>query len=210
MIPPSLAAPTIAVASLLATLTDASALPNGGGCAIGYGQSGRKTCTVTAIGNSQDDVPNILKAFSECGHGGTVVFPQSQNYWIGTRLNPVVADVDIQWRGLWTFSDNLTYWRNNSYPIAFQNHRAGFVLTGDGIRIDGYGTGGIYGNGNAWYNAEKNVTQPGRPMPFVFWNVSKVEVRNFFVKDPPLWSLNIMNGYGDYGDLDCMLPVLSC
>lgn len=31
-------------------------------------------------------------------------------------------------------------------------------------------------------------------MPFVFWNVSEVLVEDFTVKDPPLWSLNIMNG----------------
>jgi hypothetical protein len=65
--------------------------------------------------------------------------------------------------GLW-FSDNLTYWRQESYPIAFQNHRAGFILTGDGIRINGYGTGGINGNGDTWYTAESGQTQPGRPM----------------------------------------------
>lgn len=31
-------------------------------------------------------------------------------------------------------------------------------------------------------------------MPFVFWNVSDVTVKQFFVKQPPLWSCNIMNG----------------
>jgi len=31
-------------------------------------------------------------------------------------------------------------------------------------------------------------------MPFVLWNVSDVTVRNFFVKDPALWAINIMNG----------------
>lgn len=46
-------------------------------------------------------------------------------------------------------SDDLDYWRNNSYPIAFQNHHAGFVITGERIHINGYGTGGIFGNGNA-------------------------------------------------------------
>jgi galacturan 1,4-alpha-galacturonidase len=30
-------------------------------------------------------------------------------------------------------------------------------------------------------------------MPFVFWNVSDVTVQDFYVKDPQLWSLNIMN-----------------
>lgn len=95
-------------------------------------------------------------------------------------------------------SDDLSYWRNNAYPITFQNHHAGFIITGNNITIIGDNedgsTGGINGNGNAWYNVEQAVTQPGRPMPFVFWNVSDVFVDGFFVKDPPLWSLNIMNG----------------
>lgn len=159
----------------------------------GVSQKG-SVCTVTALGGEKDDVPNILDAFSRCGNDGTVVFPEGENYWIATRLNPVVSNVVVEWRGVWTFSDDLDYWRNNSYPIAFQNHHAGFIITGDHIRINGYGTGYINGNGNAWYNVEQTVTQPGRPMPFVFWNVSEVLVENFGVKDPPLWSLNIMNG----------------
>ena len=31
-------------------------------------------------------------------------------------------------------------------------------------------------------------------MPFVFWNVTDVTVTDFYVKNPQLWSLNIMNG----------------
>lgn len=92
------------------------------------------------------------------------------------------------------FSDDLDYWRNNSYPIAFQNHAAGFIISGDNIKINGHGTGGIDGNGNAWYTAEAGNTLPGRPMPFVFWNASEVSVDNFHIKNPQLWSLNIMNG----------------
>jgi len=147
-----------------------------------------------ALGNQTDDTPNILNAFSECNNGGKVVFPEDQNYWIGTKLNPIISDVTVDWKGIWTFSDDLDYWRNNSYPITFQNHHAGFIITGDRIHINGYGTGGIYGNGNAWYNVEMADTQPGRPMPFVFWNVSDVFIEHFYVKDPQLWSLNIMNG----------------
>ena len=75
-------------------------------------------------------------------------------------------------------SDDLNYWRNNSYPIAFQNHHAGIIFSGERIYINGYGTGGINGQGNAWYNVEQKVTQPGRPMPFVFWNVSDVFVEH--------------------------------
>ncbi|APA13113.1 hypothetical protein SS1G_08634 [Sclerotinia sclerotiorum 1980 UF-70] len=154
----------------------------------------KKTCTVLSLGNQIDDTPQILKAFSDCNHGGTVVFPKDQVYWIGTRMNPVIDDVTIDWQGTWTLSDNLTYWRENSYPVVFQNHAAGIVFTGDRIQISGKGGGGINGNGNAWYNVEKADTQPRRPMPFVFWNVSEVTVEQFTIKDSPLWAINIMNG----------------
>ncbi|KAF2645956.1 putative galacturan 1,4-alpha-galacturonidase C [Massarina eburnea CBS 473.64] len=158
--------------------------------------SGRNTCTVYAQGNQTDDVPNILKAFSECGNGGRVVFPGDQEYWIAQRLNPVVNDVEIDWRGQWTFSDDLTYWRNNSYFVPFQNHRAGFIFSGSKIHIEGHTTDKIHiqGNGDVWYNTEAGNTIEGRPMPFVFWNVSDVSVSNFHIKDPQLWALNIMNG----------------
>lgn len=112
--------------------------------------NGRQQCTVHANGNQTDDVPNILKAFATCGEGGDIVFPENEDYYIATRLNPTVNDVQIHWHGQWTFSPDLTYWRQNSYPIFFQNHAAGFVLSGDGIWINGYSTGGIFGNGNTW------------------------------------------------------------
>lgn len=64
-------------------------------------------CTVTALGGKRDDVPNILEAFSRCGKYGTIVFPEDQNYWIATRLNPVVSNVVIDWRGVWTVCDSI-------------------------------------------------------------------------------------------------------
>lgn len=112
--------------------------------------NGRLQCTVHANGNQTDDVPNILESFMTCGNGGDIVFPETEDYYIASRLNPTVNDVRIHWHGQWTFSPDLTYWRQNSYPIFFQNHAAGFVLTGDSIWINGYSTGGIFGNGNTW------------------------------------------------------------
>ncbi|KAG9646855.1 pectin lyase-like protein, partial [Aureobasidium melanogenum] len=164
---------------------------------VRYSQHGtRPQCTVLANGGTTNDVPNIIQAFNKCGNGGDIVFPEGQNYYIASKLNPVVNDVNINWGGIWTFSPDIAYWRQNSstYPIAFQNHAASFILTGDHIRINGYGTGGIHGNGDTWYTAEAGHTLPGRPMPFVLWNVSDVTVKKFFIIDPPLWSFNIMNG----------------
>ncbi|KXH54097.1 glycosyl hydrolase family 28 [Colletotrichum salicis] len=149
---------------------------NATGVAVADAQ-GRPQCTVTANGDKVSDVDNILEAFT---------------------CNPLVHDVDIQWRGEWTFSDNITFWRSDGYFIFYQNHRAGFVLSGDGIRINGYGTGGIHGNGDAWYTAEKGATVEGRPMPFVIWNVSDVTVKNFYIRQPQFWAYNIMNGTNMY------------
>lgn len=62
----------------------------------------RHKCTVKALGDGQNDVPDILAAFEKCNHGGTVVFPESENYWIAETLNPVLKDVHIDWKGNWT------------------------------------------------------------------------------------------------------------
>ena len=166
--------------------------------------AGRKTCTVIPKGRYQDDVPQILEAFQECGQGGRILFPENETYWIATKLNPVVSNVVIEWRGIWQYSNDLDSWRNNSYHVEFQNHWAGFVLTGDNIHIDGFGKGGIDGNGDLWYTQEKGTTRPGRPMPFVFWNVSDVTVSRFFVKQPQLWALNIINGTNmAFNEINC-------
>ncbi|KAH0001941.1 pectin lyase-like protein, partial [Aureobasidium melanogenum] len=183
-------------ANLLTVLSLVLPLVSAGG-GVHYSQHGdRPQCTVLASGGTTNDVPNILGAFSKCGNGGDIIFPEGQNYYIASKLNPIVNDVNINWGGIWTFSPDIAYWRQNSstYPIAFQNHAASFILTGDHIRINGYGTGGIHGNGDTWYTAEAGHTLPGRPMPFVLWNVSDVTVKKFFIIDPPLWSFNIMNG----------------
>lgn len=153
-----------------------------------------KTCTPLPLGGTQDDVPQLLAAFAACNHGGTVVFPANATYYIASRLHPVLTDVTIDWRGTWRFSDDRDYWRAHAYPIAFQNHAAGFVVSGARIHLDGHGTGAINGSGNSWYVAEEADTQPGRPMPFVWWNVTDVLVEHFAVVQSPLWSVNVMNG----------------
>src|ERR1700712_1472314 len=66
---------------------------------------GRPTCTVqSGKTNTTDDVPAILEAFEKCGHGGDIVFQANETYHINSRLNPVVNDVNIDWRGEWLVS----------------------------------------------------------------------------------------------------------
>ncbi|TDZ20128.1 putative galacturan 1,4-alpha-galacturonidase C [Colletotrichum orbiculare MAFF 240422] len=149
---------------------------------------GRPQCIVKAVGGNQSDVGNILDAFERCGKSGYIIFPEGQSYWINRKLSPRVKDLNIQWRGEWTFPDNISYWRSDSYFIEFQTHRAGLILTGDGIHIDGYGTRGIHWNGDTWYSAEAGETVEGRPMPFMLWNVSDVSAKNFHLRQPQFWA----------------------
>ena len=64
--------------------------------------NGQTECEVIAAGNKIDDTTTILKAFRECNNGGKVIFPEGQNYWIATRLNPQLNNIKIEWRGQWT------------------------------------------------------------------------------------------------------------
>ena len=61
----------------------------------------RRVCTVLAQGDELNDVPNIAKAFQECDHDATVVFPEDQTYWIEEKLHVTLQNVDIEWRGQW-------------------------------------------------------------------------------------------------------------
>lgn len=60
-----------------------------------------KTCTLTPLGSGRDDVPQILEAFEDCNNGGTVVFPENSTFYIAQKLNPVINDVKIDWKGTW-------------------------------------------------------------------------------------------------------------
>lgn len=60
-----------------------------------------KTCIVHPLGAHQNDVPYILNAFERCGHGGRIIFPENETFWIAERLNSRVKDVTVDWKGTW-------------------------------------------------------------------------------------------------------------
>lgn len=64
------------------------------------GEAG-KECEVKAAGKKIDDTPAILTAFQSCNGGGKIIFPEGEEYWIASKLNPVVKDIQIEWRGMW-------------------------------------------------------------------------------------------------------------
>jgi galacturan 1,4-alpha-galacturonidase len=89
----------VSVSSTLCILSSITNVLAGGVNVTSDGKIQR--CTVTANGNHHDDVPHIMQAFKTCGTDGVVVFPEDQTYWIATKLNPILSNVEIEWRGLW-------------------------------------------------------------------------------------------------------------
>jgi galacturan 1,4-alpha-galacturonidase len=57
-------------------------------------------CTVPANGDGSDDVPNVLKTFSRCRIGRTIVFSENTTYYMNSVLNTTdLKDVNIQIHG---------------------------------------------------------------------------------------------------------------
>jgi len=77
-------------------------------------------CTVRALGNQQDDSPNLLRAFEDCGNNGHIIFPAGEKYTVASVINVQLNDVVIDWMGEWQLAPNKSYWANSSIPIAFQ------------------------------------------------------------------------------------------
>lgn len=110
-----------------------------------------RVCTVKAGGNGQDDSQNILDAVHDCNNGGRVLFENGQHYTIGKAIDlTFMNSVDLDIQGYIEFTDNTTYWQENSFQFVFQDATSFWLLGGNDVSI--YGGGTINGNGQAWYN----------------------------------------------------------
>jgi hypothetical protein len=68
---------------------------------------------------------------------------------------------------------------NNGGTVVFQNHAAGFIISAERIPCQWLRNSQDQCSGSTWYPPpEAGETQPERPMPFVFWNVSDVLVEH--------------------------------
>jgi polygalacturonase len=116
--------------------------------AISSVQVDGKTCTVTPLGQGQDDVPGVLHAIQECGQmpGGRVILPAPYTYRINQRMTTHLGNSTPELGGTLLFSGNIAYWVNNSYRIDFQNQSTAWRVTGHDYVVDGgQGKGGIDG-----------------------------------------------------------------
>ena len=152
-----------------------------------------KNCIVIPLGDSQDDVPSILHAVQECGRtpGGSVVLPAPYTYRIKQRMTTHLENSRLEIGGTLLFSDDISYWVNNSYPVDFQNQSSAWRVTGHDYVVDGGPKmGGIDGNGQVWYTWSRGIGNIfGRPMPLHVYNSTRAVLRNLSIRQPQFWAV---------------------
>ncbi|OQE19412.1 hypothetical protein PENSTE_c015G06691 [Penicillium steckii] len=139
-------------------------------------------------GDPVDDVPSIHQAFNQCGNDGTVVF-SNHTFNINSILNTTnLANCDVLLRGELRFSDDISYWRSNSYSVVLQNQSTAWLFGGTNVTLRGEG-GWYNGNGQAWYTENRNgANQPGRPISITFFNSTNLLADNLTILQPQFWA----------------------
>lgn len=119
----------------------------------------RYTCTIPANGDGSDDTPAILANFEECRNGGRIVFSPNTTYHINSVMNTTdLSNVQIDMYGYLLWSNDTGYWLNNSMEIGYQNQSTVWFLGGEGLTVNGYGSGTIDGNGQVWVSDYYSIT----------------------------------------------------
>ncbi|PQE23316.1 alpha-L-rhamnosidase rgxB protein [Rutstroemia sp. NJR-2017a WRK4] len=162
----------------------------------------RATCTITPSLNGSDDAPAILSAFKTCGKGGTVVF-QNHTYTINSIMNTTgLSNCNIEIHGTLLvpeipWSTNITYWLNHSMPLGYQNQSTVWYLGGDNIKVDGFGYGTLDGNGQAWYDFVKGISNyPNRPQALAIYKTTNSVFQGLRFVQSQMWTMTVLRSDG--------------
>lgn len=153
--------------------------------AVAYVVNEGSTCTLypeSLIYNAPvDDVPSIHQAFELCGVNGTIIFTNN-TFNLATVLNTTnLLNVEVLVQGVLKFSDNIAYWRSNSFSVIFQDQVTAWLFGGTNVTYRGQG-GWIDGNGQAWYTYNHNrANLPGRPITITVFNSTDVLLDNLIM-----------------------------
>ncbi|KAI0471955.1 glycoside hydrolase family 28 protein [Xylariaceae sp. FL0804] len=147
-----------------------------------------KTCSLTPVGGGGDDTPQLIAAFARCGVDGRVVVAPG-DYNIEQVMDIAnLSNVDIDIRGTLKWSSNISYWLANSLPVTYASLSTAWKISGEDIRIRGYGEGELNGNGQLWYNENQDGSnQPGRPIAFTLWHAKNVLVDGLKWRQSQFW-----------------------
>ncbi|KAF2396244.1 pectin lyase-like protein [Trichodelitschia bisporula] len=151
-------------------------------------------CTVTPGPKGKDDAPAIVNAFRRCGQNGKVIF-LNKTYHINSVMNTTAlrnCEIDLQGTLLW--SNDIDYWLKHSMSIGYQNQSTVWFLGGDNITFHGGGVGTFDGNGQAWYEFVKGVSNyPRRPMGLTIWRARNSVFKGLRFIKSQMWTMTIIH-----------------
>ena len=148
-----------------------------------------RICTIPVAPQSNDAVPAILSAFSQCSHDATIIF-KNDTYYINSVMNTTgLSNVTIDLQGTLLWSTDIDYWLKHSLPVGYQNQSVAWYLGGSNITFSGHGYGTLDGNGQVWY--DYNAGAPTLPVVHIRLAFARLRTRSSqdYASYSPRWGV---------------------
>jgi len=129
-----------------------------------------------------------MDAYKRCGNGGSIEFTAG-TFYIGKVMDwSNLRNVDIKILGKWVWSTNIQYWLSNSISVTYSGRSTAWRVTGENITIRGYGQSMFDGNGQTWYDQNRNQgNQNGRPISLTIWKAKNILIDGLTWRQPQFW-----------------------
>lgn len=146
-------------------------------------------CFLSPKGEGRDDSRSIIEAFAKCGRDGRIIFQDGATFSVQRVMRTTrLLNCHVHFSNArLVFSSDVDYWLRHSLDVVFQNQSSAWVIGGHNLTL----RGGTYdGNGQAWYNENKNRSnRPGRPISMTIFNATDVVIDGLTVHQPQFWAL---------------------
>lgn len=82
----------------------------------------------------------------------------------------------------------MQYWLSHSISVVYAGRSTAWRVGGTNISMRGYGKALFDGNGQTWYDENKNAgNQNGRPISLTLWNAKNVLVDGITWRQSQFW-----------------------
>jgi galacturan 1,4-alpha-galacturonidase len=135
-----------------------------------------------------DDTPQILNAFKQCGQEGSIKLTNG-TFYIGQVMDTTsLRNCDISIYGKLVWSTDIQYWLSHSLSVTYAGRSTAWRLGGTNITLRGYGQALFDGNGQTWYDQNRNQgNQNGRPISLTLWHATNIFVDGITWRQPQFW-----------------------
>ncbi|KAK0636348.1 glycoside hydrolase family 28 protein [Bombardia bombarda] len=149
----------------------------------------RSIGTVPPAEPADDDTPQILDAFKQCGKNGKIIF-QEGTYNIRQVMNTTdlnKCDIEIHGKFVWS-ADNISYWLSRSFSVTYAGRSTAWLLGGRDVSMRGFGKALFFGNGQVWIDQNRSQSnQNGRPISLTIWRGTNILIDGITWRQAQFW-----------------------